>query len=498
MTEEFALGIDLGTTAVKVGLFDAGRGVPLALSAQEYRLSTPAPGWVELDPSIYWERTVAGVREVSGKLPSGGRIVSVGLSSQGQTFAMLDHGGEPVRPAIVWIDSRATAELAEFAAAVGGERFYRATGSPFPNTVDSAPKILWVRRNEPDVFARVAHVLVLPAYIAYRLTGRMVADSGDAASTSLYDAEAGGWWPEAVAAVGLEPAMLGRVAEGGTLIGGIDATAADELGLLAGLPVGAGANDQTCAAIAMGNRAPGTLTGTVGTALAVLGTAPAAAPHPGGGVLVTRNPIGGHRLLLAYTKTAAIMLTWFRDKVVTGRSYEELLSEAAQVPAGCEGLTALPHLSGMATPSFDDAVRGGFVGLSIQHGRRHMTRAIVESVCFGARDCIGLIRDAGVEGDAFIVSGGATRSSVWMQALADVLGMRVRVPDCPEAACRGGALLGLLAAGRQEALDWPAGTGQASASYVPDPAVRPAYEAAYERYGRAMDALYPGARMRPR
>jgi xylulokinase len=240
------------------------------------------------------------------------------------------------------------------------------------------------------------------------------------------------------------------------------------------------------------------LSGTVGTALAVLGTAPAEAPYPTGGVLVTRNPIGGHRLLLAYTKTAAIVLTWFRDNIVAHLSYEDLLAEAAQVPPGCDGLTALPHLSGMATPSFDDAVRGGFVGLSMLHDRRHFTRAIMESVCFGARDCVKLIREAGVDGDTFIASGGATKSGLWMQILADVLGLPVRVPDCPEAACRGGALLGLLAAGRQEALSWPADTGHASTSYAPDATNRGAYAAAYDRYSGAMDALYPGSRVAPR
>jgi xylulokinase len=491
---ELAMGIDLGTTAVKVGLFAVADGRPVAVSTREYALDTPHPGWAELDPDVYWTALVAGARDAIGRASAGDRVVSIGLSSQGQTFVMLDAHQRPLRKAIAWVDTRAEAELREFMAAVGDDDFYARTGSPFPNGIDSAPKLLWVRRHEPETFARAAYVLVLPAYIALRLTGRPVTDPGNAASTSWYDVREARWWSRAIEFLGVRAEQLGQVAPGGTLMGGLELAAADELGLPAGVPVGAGANDQTCAAVALGNRGPGTLSATIGTAMAIVGTAAPEAPPPTGGVLVGQHPLGGGRLLLAYAKTAAIVLTWFRDKMAVGCSYEDLLREAETAPAGCDGLLCLPHLAGTGTPSFRESVRGGFVGLGLGHERRHFVRAIVEGVCHGARDALALVRRFGAEADCLIASGGAVRSPFWTQALADSVGMPVIVPECAEAACRGAALLGLLAAGMDSARDWPGDTGGEPCVYTPDSTRSAAYDEAYCRYCVAMDALYPGAR----
>lgn len=492
---EVALGIDLGTTAVKVGAFDVASGRPVAVSSQPYDLSTPQPDWVEVEAETYWDRTVRGVREVMRRAGREASAVSVGLASQGQTFVVLDAQGRPLRPAIVWIDTRAHEELEDFAKAVDFGRFYRNTGVPFPSVIDSAPKIMWVKRHEPELFAAARHILVLPAFIALRLTGEPVADPGNAGSTGLLDEATLGWWPEAVTAAGVDPALLGRAAPSGSAIGGLTPEAARELGLPEGIPVGAGANDQSAAAVAVGNRQPGQLSATIGTAMAVVGTVEPTEEAYSAGLLVGRHPLGGALSILAYAKTGAVLLTWFRRAFGLEESYEDLTHEAAHAPVGCDGLTCIPHLAGMGTPSFEEGVHGAFLNVGLQHQRHHFLRAMVEAVCFGARDSVDQIRAVGAFSGDLIVSGGATQSPSWMQALADCLQLPVRVPECAEAACRGGALLGLIAAGRRsEALSWPSSEEGREQRYDPDADLAPAYDDAYGRYVSAMNTLYPGAR----
>lgn len=491
---ELALGIDLGTTATKVGLFAVEDGRAVAVSSCPTVLDTPQPGWTECAP----ERYLAGVAEaVHGALreaPSESRVVSIGLSSQGQTFVALDGDGEPVRPAIVWLDTRAERESEELASLLPRETFYRQTGIPFPNPVDSAAKILWLRRHEPEVFARAAHMLVLPAYVAYWLTGRMVADSGNARSTALLD-QSGRWWPEALEAVGLLPEQLGEVAPPGTRIGGLTDACARTLGLAGGIPVSAGANDQSAGALSMGNRGPGMVSATVGTAMAIQATLPATADPFATGLLVGRHPLGEHWCLIGYMKTAAIALTWFRGRLAPGAPYEELIEEAASAPVGAAGLVFLPHLAGTGTPSFDGSVRGAFLYLGLEHERCHFLRAVLEAVCFGARESLDLVRPLCADLTGLTVSGGATRSRQWMQMMADCLAVPVTVAECGEAACRGGAMLGLLGAGDASGLEWPATAGpDPLVAYEPDARSAAAYDEAYSRYLAAMETVYPGAR----
>jgi xylulokinase len=491
---ELALGIDLGTTAVKVGLFAVDDGRTVAVRSEPNGLDTPHPGWAECPPTRYLDRTADGIRGVLADAPVGSRVVSVGLSSQGQTFVMLDADGRPVRPGIVWLDTRAGAEAEEIASGIPRATFYRQTGIPFANPVDSAPKVLWVRRHEPEVFARTAHVLTLPAHIAWWLTGRMASDTTNAGSTGLLGAD-GAWWPEAVDTVGLRLEQLGEVLAPGSLIGALTDECSRSLGLPSGTPVSAGTNDQAAGALSMGNRAPGMVSATVGTAMAVQATLPTGVDPFATGLLIGRHPLGGAWSVLSYMKTAAIALTWFRDRFAPGVSYEDLTREASDAPVGAGGLTFLPHLTGMGTPSFDGSVRGAFLHMGMEHERKHFVRAVLESVCFGARESLDLVRGLYPALAGLTVSGGATRSDAWMRMMADCLGIPVTVAECGEAACRGGAMLGLLGAGNAAALGWPATAGdEPPVTYIPDPANADAYDGAYARYLAAMDTLYPGAR----
>lgn len=487
------IGVDLGTSATKVGLYDAQDGRPVRLSSQAYELGSPQPGWAEMEAETYWRAVVDGVRAVSEGLPSAD-IVGLGLSSQGQTFVVLDDRNMPLRPAIAWLDVRAEAEAREVEEWLGAEAYTRHTGLPRPSAIDSISKLLWLRRHEPKVMAQCARALVLPAYIALRLTGRAACDPSNGGSMGLLDRQMGDWWPEAADLVGLPTESFGDVVPARAAAGRLTSSAAAELGLAAGIPVAVGTNDQYSGALSVGNRAPGQLSGTLGTAMPLLTMVPDAAPYGGRGLSISPHPLGDGWFIMAYTKTAAACLSWLQGLLESDGGVQALALAADAVPPGAEGVTCLPHLAGMSTPSFDSTVRGGFLGLSLNHGRAHLARAAMEAVCYGARDCLRLLSGAERRWEKVTLTGGAASSVIWMGMLADVLGLPVVVTEAPEAACRGAALLGLLAAGDESAIEWPGGSVEGCRTFSPNPETKPAYDEGYERYARAMDVLYPGVR----
>ncbi|MBD3176930.1 MAG: hypothetical protein GF320_17270 [Armatimonadia bacterium] len=488
-----SLGIDLGTSATKVGLYAAGDGRQLALSSQSYDLASPESGWAELDAEEYWRAVGCGVRDVLRRAPSVD-VVAMGLSSQGQTFVCLDSDDQPLRPAIAWLDARAHREAAEVRERLGAQAFRRRTGLPEPSAIDSLSKILWLRRHEPTTMERCRRALLLPAFIALRLTSRAVCDPANGASTGMLDRLTGEWWHEALALCTLPAQAMGEVAPARSVAGELTPDAAGALGLAPGIPVAVGTNDQYAGALAVGNREPGRLSGTLGTAMPLLATVEDAAPFEGSGLLLAPHPLGSGWFAMAYTKTAAACLDWLRRILDDTAGTGLLVDEAMALAPGAGGVTCIPHLTGISTPSFDDSVRGGFLGLSLGHGRAHLVRAAMEAVCFSARDSLALLGSVGRDWSEITLTGGATASTDWMSMLADVLGITVRVTDAPEAACRGAALLGLLASGDEGALDWPAGSPQGDVAYQPNPSVAGAYDTAYSGYVQAMDALYPGAR----
>ena len=487
------MGIDLGTTATKVGLFDAETGEAAAVARHEYRAASPAPGWAELEIETYWDATVAAARRA---LVEAGRpkVLGLGLSSQGQTFAPLDESDRPLRPAIVWLDTRAEAQAAQLRALLDPHEYARRTGLPFPSAIDSAPKMLWVRQNEPEVWRRTRRLMLLPDYIGLRVAGERRLDINNAASTGLVDQTALDWWPEALAAVGA-PAQwmspLGRPAE---TLGLLRAEAAEALGLPKGIPVALGSNDQLNGAVGVGNVRAGMASGTVGTALAIVSTVERIGPQAAGSLPWGPHPVRGLFFLLAYAKTSGILLAWLRDLVAPQAPYEALLAEAARVPPGSDGLVCLPHFSGTAPPTFRSDVRGGFVGLTLGHGRAHLVRAVAEAVGFAARDALSLTARAGRPATSLRMLGGATRSDFWMQMLADIVGLPLEVPACGEAAVLGAAVFAAVAAGRLASVaEGAQAFYRPGRGFVPREEASAQYHDAYAAYRQAMERLYPGS-----
>jgi len=487
------MGIDLGTTALKVGLFDAATGAVLAVCADEYQTVSPAPGWIELDAEVYWQATVSATRKALAEA-DGVEVLGIGLSSQGQTFILLDRAKRPLRPAIVWLDTRAEEQAGQLRSYFDAEEYTRRTGLLFPSVVDSSAKLLWLRENEPEVWAETKYIVLLPDYLGLRMTGQSRLDVNNAGSTGLLDMQAADWWPQALEAVGVPEAWLSPIGYPGDLLGTALSEPAQELGITEGIPVALGSNDHFNGAVGVGNVRPGMASGTVGTAMAIVCSVTEDCLEWATGVMRSRHPVPPLWTLLAYAKTSANLLTWLRDVMAVDLAYEELLDEASHVPAGADGLVCLPHFSGTATPTFRSDVRGGFIGMTLSHRRGHLVRAIAEAVCFEARDVMALVSRTGQAPNQLRMLGGATRSEFWMQMLADVVGLPLEIPVCTEAPVLGGAIFAGVAAGLFESIpEASQAFYRTDRTYLPQERLTATYEEGYARYRLAMEQLYPGA-----
>lgn len=496
------LGLDVGTTSVKAGLFDvAGRQV--AAAGVEYRLSHPAPDRAEIDARTWWDAALAAVRQVL-RAPGAdaAAVVGIAVSSQGESVVAVDATGRPLGPAIVWLDNRAVAEARELGSRFGAELVYERTGVPDMNPTWPATKLLWWRRNDPDLFRAAARFLLAEDVILHRLTGRFVTEGGIQCTTLLFDIRTGGWWEAMLDAVGVGADRLPELATPGAVVGTLTAAAAEALGLPAGIPVVAGGMDQGAGAVGVGNTRQGMVSESTGGALTVQATVDRPDADPTGQTPVYVHSAPGTWLYCPVCPTGGMALTWFRDQlggpevdraVAEGRSgYDALTALAAAVPAGCEGLTMLPHLAGAFSPEYLPSARGVFAGFTLAHTRGHFVRAVLEAVAFMLRRNLELLARAGAPATEIHSHGGGARSALWNQVKADVCGVPVVTLEGEDAAVRGDAMLAGVAVGVYPDLAAAAAAFVApGARFEPDPATRAACDDAYDRYVRLFDALRP-------
>jgi xylulokinase len=477
--QEIYVGIDLGTTAVKAGAVDAG-GKVLAVASREFHLDTPKPGFVEFDAERYVERVFECVREVVGD--NAENVKAIGLSSQGQTFVLLDKAGHPVRPAISWIDVRAVQEAVDLAAEA------QIIGHSSIHAIMSGPKMLWLHRNEPNL--NYTRFLMLPDYVIYRLTGNAVSDPVTSETSGLFKVKTDQWVPELLHYCGLSEEMMPKVIYAGVSAGKITPEAAQMLGLPPDVVVAVGTNDQTVGAVGAGNVTPGCASVTLGTALALVVSSEPVEIAPAG-VVVAYHAVRGLYTLMAYAKTAGIVLRWFRDNFAPDLSYEELFKEVEGAPIGSDGLSCIPHFSGTASPTFNPSVRGAFSGLTLAHTRVHMARALVESLTFTLKENLELITSCSGKVNEIRAIGGGARSDVWLQMIADATGVTVIRPETSEAACLGAAELAMVAFGK-----YPTIQEASQALYHPQKRFEPNlslrfhYEEAYDKYNKLYRSLY--------
>jgi xylulokinase len=481
------LGIDVSTTATKALLLDDS-GAVAGVGSAEYDYDIPRPRWSEQDPRLWWDGAQTAIREALTTAGIAGTdVAAVGLAGQMHGAVLLDDADRPLRPAILWNDQRTGAECDEVRRLVGAARLIEVTGND-ALTGFTAPKLLWVRRNEPDTWARVAHVLLPKDYVRLRLTGEHATDRADAAGTLLLDLAARDWSTEVLDAIDIDPAILPRTAEGPDITGRVTAAAADGTGLAAGTPVVAGGGDQAANAVGVGAVDEGIVALSVGTSGVVFAAATRPIVEPSGRVHAFCHAVPDRWHLMSVMLSAAGSLRWFRDALAPGVEFGALADEAATVPPGSDGLLFLPYLSGERSPHADPLARGAFVGLTAAHERRHLIRAVLEGVAFGLRDGLDLIVAAGVQPPAQLrATGGGVASPVWRQIFADVLGAEIATLETTEGAAFGAALLATVAAGRQESI--PAAV---AATVKARPAAEPGDDAAaYAERHEAYRELYP-------
>jgi len=447
MATQYFLGIDTSTTSSKALIMNE-HGEVMAVALSPHTLQTPKPLWSEQDPREWWEAVGASIRSVLETAGMGGeRIGAVGLTGQMHGLVLLDDAGNVLRPAILWNDQRTQSQCDEIHARLGKEKFIQITGN-VALTGFTAPKILWVKENEPEVFAKARHVLLPKDYIRYRLTGEYAMDKADGAGTVLFDLKKRDWSSAVLEALEIDPSWMPRTFEGPEFTGYVNEEAASLTGLKVGTPVAAGGGDQAAQAVGVGAVEPGIVGLTVGTSGVVFATMPSALIEPEGRLHAFCHAVPGLWHFMGVMLSAAGSLQWYRDALAPDISFDDLLKEAATVPAGSEGLQFLPYLSGERTPHPDPLARGAFIGLTLRHSRAHMTRALLEGVSFGLKDSFTLIRNAGLGAIIQVrASGGGTKGALWRQILASVLEAELVTVNTTEGAAYGAALLAGVGAG---------------------------------------------------
>ncbi|MGH7574950.1 MAG: xylulokinase [Longimicrobiales bacterium] len=511
------LGLDIGTSGVKAILMSASGDVETSASTP-LTLDTPRPGWAEQDPGAWWQATLESIRKVLADRPAA-RVAAIGISGQMHSSVFLDRDGRVIRPALLWCDGRTTAECEEITARAGGEAQLREWACNPALEGFTLPKVLWLRNHEPAAFARLATVLLAKDFIRFRLTGALATEPSDASATLMFDTANGRWSREILDAVELPASLLPDVGGSAEILGYVTPDAAALTGLAAGTAVVGGGADNACGAAGVGAIEEGDAVASWGTSGTVL--APTATPRvdPELRAHTFCHVVPGTWYLMGVVLSAGGAFSWYRDQIARqiagreervspspgasdgeatsdsarqNRDHADLLlnDEAATVPPGADGVTFLPYLQGERTPHRDAAARAAFLGLSLAHTRAHLTRAVLEGICFALRDSVSILAEIGLVPGQMFLTGGGAKSPFLRQLQADIFGLPVRTVNREEGPAYGAALLAAVGAGT-----FPDLAAAANATLIrsqlehPNPGAHAAYQQPYERFRNA----YAGA-----
>jgi xylulokinase len=463
--EPLLLGIDVGTSAVKAALMDR-RGSLHAVGQAEYPLHHIRPAWVEQDPDDWWRGTCQAIREALAKVPHGAeRVLGLAVSCQAPALLALDRSGRPLRPAMIWMDRRAEAETLQLAEQMGGDRIYRVTGNR-PDALYVAARLLWLRNHEPETLRRTWQFVQVNGYINYRLTGRLTLDPSNAVLLQMRSYHTGEWSEALCAACGVEPAQFPEVVAAHCPQGGVTPQASEETGLRAGTPVMAGTVDSAAAALEVGVVAPGIAAEMTGTSTVIIMPNDRGLTEPA--LIAMPHALPGIHLLLGAMVASGGCLRWFRDQFgqpeiqaasegKTG-AFDLLTQQAAGVEPGSGGLIFLPYMMGERSPLWHTNARGVFFGLSLATPRAAIVRSILEGTAYALRHNMEVALKAGAEVREVRSVGGCSRSDLWNQIKADVLGRPLLLPKTSVGSPFGAAVVagmgvGVFPAVRESLLD---------------------------------------------
>lgn len=450
------LTIDIGTTSVKVGLFDR-KMKPVAFHIQEYMLMTPSKDYVELEPNIYWQAIKEAILQVLSKsCESRNTIMAIGITSQGETLIPVDSMGKALYNAIVWLDARANMEVVELSGVMNNEQFYCATGMKEFGPATPLCKLLWFKNNCKTIYEQTEKFLLLSDYVAFLFTGLITTEKTMMSSTGYYDIFKRCIWNEGLIKAGLDPEKIPDVKESGSEIGRILPSVAEELGLTSGVRIIVAANDQMCSAVGGGNITPGIVTETTGTCLVVSTTIDANAINQRSSLEYNLHVYDKY-LIFNLAKTAGIILKWFKDEFFSnekkryyrmGKDIYELMNQMAEsIPQGSCGLMLYPYFAGKLTPQNQPEAKGVFFNVGLESTKAHFIRALFEGVAFMLKENLDFIEKNGIPIKIIRSLGGGSRSAVWNQIKADVLNKSITVLQYEETTSLGAAILTAISSG---------------------------------------------------
>lgn len=489
---KYVLGIDVGTSASKVVLFDSSFRL-LASHSREYPLYQPQNGWAEQDPHDWWEAVQSAIRMISDEIHfTQEDEVAIGFSGQMHGLVMLDENGEVLRKSIIWCDQRTGRECDEITEKVGKENLIRITANP-ALTGFTASKILWVKNNEPECFVRCAHILLPKDYIRYMLTGDFATDVADASGMQLLDVPNRCWSDEVLKKLGIAKDLLPKLYESAEQTGIVKDSIAGDLGLPKGTLVAAGAGDCASAAVGTGIVEDGLAMTTLGSSGVVYTHSSRVRIDPKGRVHTFCAAVPGEWHVMGVTQGCGLSVKWLRETICrdyAGKSelakipaYQLMDQDAESVPIGSEKLIYLPYLMGERTPHLNPDARGVFFGLSAMHEQKHLIRAVMEGVSFSLYDCLNVIGSMGLSVEEMILCGGGSRSPFWRQMLSDVYSLPVKTLVSSEGSAPGAAILASVAAGMYPSVSEACKQiRKVDQSCEPDSNAHFAYEPYYELY----------------
>lgn len=460
------LAIDLGTSSVKVLLTSAG-GKIVGSGESSYPILHPQPEQAEQDPESWWKSTLQAVREALTPAEAGDLdIAAIGLSGQMHGTVLIDRYGKSLAPAVIWPDRRSRKQAREITEHIGRERLIRLTGSPAA-TGFQAVTLRWIRSERPQLWQQIGKVLLPKDYLRWRMTGDFYTDPSDASGTLLLDVKSHHWSPEMLAAVGMEAGMLPDIRDSASVTGWLRPEAASAMGIKEGIPVVAGASDVACGLLGAGVTGMEDLLLTLGTGGQVAQPVVDPRMDPRGRVHTFCSALspeegGAGYYHLGAILSAGLSLSWLKEKVFElpgAVNFQDLVAMAEDVPPGSGGLIFVPYLAGERTPHMDPNARGLLLGLSLDHGRKEIVRAVMEGVIMACHDAFNVLVELGAAPKSIVMAGGGARSRLWQQMVADVFGLPVQTPVVLAGSALGAALLAGSAIGLFEpteaARNWP-------------------------------------------